>query len=110
MGDMESFKRVGKLPYKEQAVWFLNAFWAKGPTFGANKSEGEVVWTFLNDCIELDPKGDKGNELDEVLAHRVLEKQGKTLTVRDMREVSSFKKKGANNNRRNVLCFVVLPF
>lgn len=68
--------------YKDQAIWFLNAFWDQ---FASN--EAEKVWNFVHTCAELDlqRKGD-GNALDEVNAHRFLELNHETLTVLAMRE------------------------
>ena len=40
--------------YKQQAIWFLNAFWVQGPKFGFNPEAAEEVWTFHKTCVELD--------------------------------------------------------
>jgi multidrug resistance efflux pump len=67
-------------PYKEQAVWFLNAFWNEF----AGK-EAEAVWDYVVQCAALDDKKESGNELDEMKAHRFLEKLGDTHTVLQLR-------------------------
>jgi len=79
--DVERLLALGNMTYKEQSVWFLNAFW---PQFGG---EAERVWNFAHRFIELDvDKKDQGNALDELNAHRFLEKIGETLTVHAMRD------------------------
>eukprot|EP01083_Nonionella_stella_P003822 10981_1 len=79
--DLEKLKSLSSKTYKEQSVWFLNALWA------TQESEAENMWKFCNEMTELDPKGAAGCELEELTAHRFLEKQAETLTVREMRTV-----------------------
>jgi len=68
--------------YKEQCVWFLNAFW---DAFASN--EAERIWNYVKKCQDLDlEKRDAGNALDEVRAHKFLESFSETLTVMAMRE------------------------
>jgi len=68
--------------YKEQCIWFLNAFW---DTFAAN--EAERIWSYVDKCVQLDlEKRSEGNGLDEVRAHKFLESFGETLTVMALRE------------------------
>jgi myosin heavy subunit len=68
--------------YKEQAIWFLNAFWE---AFASN--EAEKLWDHVQKCAELDAqKHGDGCGLDEVTAHRFLELIGETLTVMALRE------------------------
>lgn len=82
MSDMQKFKELGQKPYAEQAKWFLNAFWEE---VESNKND---IWTYTHDMIELDEKnGKEGSELEELIAHRFLEKRGETLTVREMRDL-----------------------
>ena len=67
--------------YKDQAIWFLNAFWHRV------EKDAELIWKYVNRMVELDaPKGKNGNELDEMMAHRFLETFDETMTVRQMRE------------------------
>lgn len=80
-------KELNEKTYKEQAIWFLNAFWKTGVAFGENLQEAETVWMVLHEYIKLDPRGAHGNELNEFNAHRLLEKVDKALTVVEMREV-----------------------
>jgi len=69
-------------PYKEQAVWFLNAFWLK---FAAQ--EAEKIWAYTHKCNDLDlDKKAAGCALDELNAHRFLEHFHETMTVHAMRE------------------------
>jgi len=68
--------------YKEQSVWFLNAFWDQ---FASN--EAERIYGYIKKCAELDlEKHEAGNGLDEVRAHKFLESFGETLTVMALRE------------------------
>eukprot|EP00515_Schizochytrium_aggregatum_P020746 CAMPEP_0202103246 /NCGR_PEP_ID=MMETSP0965-20130614/4781_1 /ASSEMBLY_ACC=CAM_ASM_000507 /TAXON_ID=4773 /ORGANISM="Schizochytrium aggregatum, Strain ATCC28209" /LENGTH=412 /DNA_ID=CAMNT_0048672039 /DNA_START=56 /DNA_END=1294 /DNA_ORIENTATION=+ len=101
-GDMAKLKELQKQPYKEQAIWFLNAFWNNDAfdkvKFMEDAEACETVWKFCQECISLDPKDGEGNELDEVLAHRLLEKIESVLTVVEMREV--MRKIDVDFNRR----------
>ena len=47
--DQEKLKALSQRPYKEQAIWFLNAFWGgeSGPQFGTNEEEAENIWKAL---------------------------------------------------------------
>ena len=87
--DGDKLKALSQLKYKDQAVWFLNAFWAgdSGPQFGANEDEAERIWKFWEKAVEIDAKSEEGNELNEFDAHRLLEAFDSTLTVQKMREV-----------------------
>jgi hypothetical protein len=51
---------LGSRPYKEQAIWFLNAYEKN------IASDGENLWKWTNKFAELDKKGKEGSELDEV--------------------------------------------
>eukprot|EP01101_Sappina_pedata_P011573 TRINITY_DN77_c2_g2_i3.p2 TRINITY_DN77_c2_g2~~TRINITY_DN77_c2_g2_i3.p2 ORF type:complete len:335 (-),score=186.86 TRINITY_DN77_c2_g2_i3:85-1089(-) len=87
--DNEKLLALTQRTYKEQAVWFLNAFWDQ---FGA--SESERIWGYVNKCQQLDlQKHEEGNALDEVVAHKFLESFGETLTVLALRE--KLRKSGA---------------
>jgi len=79
--DSEKLLSLCETTYKEQAIWFLNAFW------DSFSDEAERVWTYVHKCAEIDLQrhGD-GNALDEAFAHRFLEVLGETLTVMAMRE------------------------
>jgi len=73
---------LSNLTYKEQAVWFLNAFWN---TFA--EKEAENIWAYVHHCNDLDLQDhENGHQLDEMMAHRFLELIHSTLTVREMRE------------------------
>uniref|UniRef100_A0A6A7FWF9 Protein tolA n=1 Tax=Hirondellea gigas TaxID=1518452 RepID=A0A6A7FWF9_9CRUS len=84
--DMEKLQALSALSYPAQAKWFLNGFWEE--IFSANNcAEAENVREYAITMIEIDEKnGENGCELDEMLAHRFLEKFGETLTVRELRE------------------------
>eukprot|EP01119_Soliformovum_irregulare_P014295 TRINITY_DN390_c0_g2_i1.p1 TRINITY_DN390_c0_g2~~TRINITY_DN390_c0_g2_i1.p1 ORF type:complete len:382 (+),score=154.82 TRINITY_DN390_c0_g2_i1:502-1647(+) len=82
MSDLKSgFVALTKLPYADQAKWFLNGFWLEGLD-----SQAEDVWDFAHKFIKLDDGKKDGHELDEFKAHRFLESLGETLTVVKMRE------------------------
>ena len=79
--DTEKLKELTTFTYKNQAIWFLNAYWE---TLSA---EGEIIWKWVHKCEEFDlQKGKEGNELDELNAHRFLEFFNETQTVREMRD------------------------
>jgi len=68
--------------YKDQAIFFLNAFW---PEVG---NQAEDVWRRHTKMVELDlQKGADGNDLDEFNAHRFLEFFEETKTVVGLREI-----------------------
>ena len=60
--------------------FFLNAFWKE------LSDQAEDVWTFTQQFVELDKKSERGSSLDELEAHRLLEKQGEVMTVVAMRQ------------------------
>jgi len=78
--DHEKLQALAKLTYKQQAVWFLNAFWE------TNENAAETLWQYVHTCSDLDIEfHEEGCGLDEVNAHRFLEKFNETLTVRELR-------------------------
>jgi len=79
--DSEKLQSLSSKTYKEQAIWFLNAFWDK------HGSQAEHFWDYVKGFNQLDLQNhENGTALDEVNAHRFLEKRGETLTVMAMRE------------------------
>jgi len=81
MGDVEKLAQIATKTYKEQCIWFLNAFW---PQFG---DQAEKIWVYKHTFDDLDhDKHAEGSALDELQAHRFLEKHNETLTVQAMRE------------------------
>jgi len=67
--------------YKEQAIWWLNAFW---DTHG--KENAEKIWEYVNMLNQVDlDNHENGHGVDELRAHVFLEKFDETLTVREMR-------------------------
>lgn len=76
--------------HKEQAIWWLNGFWADGASDYA-----ETIWELTHLAIEMETgvkllygkrkvEADYGCDLDEMQSHVFLEKMGETLTVRGM--------------------------
>jgi len=78
-GDSGKLAELCAKPHKEQAVWFLNAFWK---SFASN--EAEKVWTYMHKFAALDPQ--HPSAVDEFSAHRFLEQVQETLTVHAMRD------------------------
>jgi len=84
MGDDEKLKDLCGRAHKDQAIWFLNAFW-KSASMDIQK---EKIWKYVMKFNELDLQNrDKGNSLDEMNAHRFLESFKETKTVMEMREL-----------------------
>lgn len=77
----EQFKEVTNKTYKEQAIFFLNAYWDE------HQGDAEKMWGQVLLMEELDEKnGKEGSDLDEMKAHIYLEKQGGTMTVLQLRQ------------------------
>merc|ERR1711915_1028221 len=79
--DRDKLHTLCSLPYKEQAVWFLNANW---DSFA--EAEAENLWGFVEKLVKIDDDNkENGCALDELQAHRFLETFAETLTVLAMR-------------------------
>jgi len=79
--DHEKFVNLCNKKYKEQGVWFLNAFWND-----LGEQEAERIWNYVGKCSELDLQDkEEGCGLDEMMAHKFLEEFKETLTVRELR-------------------------
>jgi hypothetical protein len=79
--DLEKLGHLCSLTYKQQAVWFLNAFW------DTYQAEAAKLWKHVQLCADLDAQRHaEGTALDELNAHRFLEQIGETLTVVALRE------------------------
>jgi prefoldin subunit 5 len=76
--EKEKLQYLESRSFKEQAVWLLNTNWA------ALEAEAENLWNYVENCVSLDLQK-VGNALDELNAHRFLEMNQETLTVRAMR-------------------------
>lgn len=80
--DTEKLHNLCQMSYKEQCVFFLNAFWLD---FG--EKEADNIWNYCAKFVELDiEKKEEGCAVDEFNAHRFLESFDRTLSVRAMRE------------------------
>jgi hypothetical protein len=78
---LKEFSAVSKkLNYKQQAQFFLNAYWSE---YG---KEAETVYDFTSKFVELDKAGENGHSLDEFQSHRLLELTKNILTVIEMRK------------------------
>ena len=69
----EKLHALCKLTYKEQAVWFLNAFWEAGLSGGGVGEKAEQFWEYVQKASVIDNAKATGNALDEMEAHRFLE-------------------------------------
>lgn len=104
----EGFKDACSKTHTEQAVYWLNGLWSEGASDYA-----EDIWHIAHIFIEMQcgeplrygkraKKLKEKSDLDEMQAHRVLEKLGETLTVREMR--ARLLKLDIDNNKR--LCLI----
>ena len=82
-GDADKLGKLSDKKYKQQAVWFLNAFWDE---YFTDDEKREKVYEYCTKMIKLDSRGEEGNELDEFKAHQFLEKTEGALTVAAMRK------------------------
>jgi len=79
--DLDKLKELCEKKYKDQAIWFLNAFWYKFA-----EKEAEKIWAYKHRFAELDQQRHAdGCQLDELFAHRFLESFNETMTVLQMR-------------------------
>ena len=105
MSDLETFARLNKKLYKDQAIWFLNAIW---PTL--KDARAEELWTIKNIFVEFDiDNHEEGCDLDEFQLHRVFEKLNEGQTVQQMR--NTLRTAGVDNFKRiGMLHFLVWHF
>jgi len=106
---MDEFNAVTKKPYKDQAIFYLNAYWPE--EFDKSEDAREAVYKAWHQFIEIDKlqweevnkkvwkQGwSEGNSLDELFSHKYLEKIGRTLTVVAFR--GEFRKIDVNFDKR----------
>ena len=92
--DHAKLQELCKLTYKEQAVWYLNAFWEGGLAGGKKAGDDpEQIWQYVDKASVIDNAKATGNALDEMEAHRFLEAFNEAHTVLQMR--SQLRKTGA---------------
>jgi len=92
--DHDKLHDLCKLTYKEQGVWFLNAFWEGGIVGGKRIADDpESIWNYVHKASVIDNVKASGNALDELEAHRFLEAFHEAHTVLEMR--SQLRKTGA---------------
>jgi len=73
--------------YKDQAVWFLNAFWADLENAEAT---GEEMWELVHqfeECYHRESKGNSMMSLDLLGAAKLLEIRGETMTANARRDM-----------------------
>jgi hypothetical protein len=66
--------------HKDQAVWFLNAYWNDGV-----KEKSEEIWDFVLKFQALSKQSNSACDLDEFFSHKFLEDAGETMTVLQLR-------------------------
>ena len=78
---LEKFRAVNEKPYADQAIFYLNAFWAEGA-----EAEAETVWGLAELFAKEDHvKGKNGNELNPIQAFNLLQKHNKTMTALELK-------------------------
>jgi len=80
--DKKKFQRLCQLPYKDQAIFFLNGFWGDGVDGGV----ANTIWDYHKSFVELDklgPAKGKGTELDQFWSAKFLEDNDKAITALD---------------------------
>lgn len=98
------FNELVNKKHRDQAKWFLNAFWNEGL-----EEHAEDVWKATHHFLELDlgfpvlygkrkQEFKEGNDLDPAKSHRILELLGETLTVLELR--ARLKKVDIDSNKR----------
>eukprot|EP00461_Guttulinopsis_vulgaris_P003225 UN03226 len=81
---MAKIKEVTAKNYRDQAIFYLNAFW-NDSTKPASE-EAEQVYQLITDFSKEDHiKGKNGNELNAVQAFNVLQRRGQTLTALELK-------------------------
>lgn len=101
---MDKFSEICQKIHSEQAIWWLNGCWENGA-----QEYKEEIWELAHIFMELSSgqkvlygkrakKIKETCDVDEMQAHRVLEKLGETLTVREMRQ--RLLKLDIDNNKR----------
>jgi len=106
---MEAFNEVTKKTYKEQAIFYLNAFWPD--EFEKSEAARDAIYKGWQGFLETDKlqweevnkkiwkQGwTEGNSLDELFSHKYLEKIGRTITVVAFR--TEFRKIDVNFDKR----------
>jgi len=123
---LADFSDVTRRPYKDQGIFFLNAFW---PEYGASAEEKEEkknvperIWRYWQRIKELDykqyialPDNKRMDEyketpnLDEFWSHKMLEMDGKPLPVIQFRQ--EFRKIDLNfDNKMALIEYLVYEF
>jgi hypothetical protein len=88
--------------YTEQAIFYLNAFWAQGAS-----EEAETVWELVHAFAKEDHvKGKEGNELNPIQAFNVLQKRNQTLTALELK--AQLRKVDIDANGEMALCEYLL--
>jgi hypothetical protein len=78
---LTKFTAVGHLPYKHQAIFYLNAYWRE---YGDKNKE--KIWEYAHEMAKLDPKKEQGCDLEELAAHKFLENMKEAMTAIELRE------------------------
>ena len=80
--EKQKLQQLCQKKYKDQAIWFLNAYWLEN-----GEAEAENIWNYVNKFAEFDHEnGQEGCSLDELNIHRILEFYNDHQTIQQFRE------------------------
>eukprot|EP00013_Stygamoeba_regulata_P018161 CAMPEP_0177676054 /NCGR_PEP_ID=MMETSP0447-20121125/27559_1 /TAXON_ID=0 /ORGANISM="Stygamoeba regulata, Strain BSH-02190019" /LENGTH=328 /DNA_ID=CAMNT_0019184541 /DNA_START=38 /DNA_END=1020 /DNA_ORIENTATION=- len=85
--DNAKFAELCKLPYKRQALWFLNGYWNDV----VNPDTATTIWNWTREFVRLEnlstnPRGEEGNELDQFWSAKFLEDNDVAMTQNARKE------------------------
>ena len=96
--EKQKLQQLCSKPYKEQSIWFLNAFWLDN-----GEKEAEKIWNYCNKFAEYDNENKaEGCSLDELNIHRILEFYNDHQTIQQFRE--SLRSQGFEFKKLFALC------
>lgn len=100
LNDIErtKLKELSEKKYKDQAIWFLNAYWLEN-----GEKEAENIWNYVLKFSEYDNENhEEGCALDELNIHRILEFYNDQQTIQQFRE--SLRQQNVEFKRTFALC------
>jgi len=101
---MDKIKSVTAMNYRDQAIWYLNAFWADAKPA---ETEAETVFQLITAFSKEDHvKGKNGCELNPIQAFNVLQKRNQTLTALELK--AQLRKVDIDANGEMALCEYLL--
>jgi hypothetical protein len=101
---MDKIKSVTAMNYRDQAIWYLNAFWSDAKPA---ETEAETVFQLITAFTKEDHvKGKNGCELNPIQAFNVLQKRNQTLTALELK--AQLRKVDIDANGEMALCEYLL--